>query len=168
MLSYCRATLFDRSLFGQALDFFQERNIGLHFFIYLEMSSSQNLMPESNSSFDHLLSSKTQYVDDDQLTSTPPALINASPVSMGLLSTRGPPAWHPATQDIKYIMLENWWHSPYWFICRQIGRGELNFFYRAVCAKAAVYCTDQVLMGKIAFKGVFTRVHPYRAKTLQT
>jgi len=69
VLSYCRATLFDRSLFGQALDFFQERNI---------------------------------------------ALINASPVSMGLLSTRGPPAWHPATQDIK-----------------------------AVCAKAAVYCTDQ-------------------------
>ena len=44
----------------------------------------------------------------------------------------------------------------------------VEFFYRAVCAKAAVYCTDQVLMGKIAFKGVFTRVHPYRAKTLQT
>ena len=44
----------------------------------------------------------------------------------------------------------------------------IEFFYRAVCAKAAVYCKDQVLMGKIAFKGVFTRVHPYRAKTLQT
>ena len=68
VLSYCRATLFDRSLFGQALDFFQERNIGLHFLIYLEMSSSQNLMPESNSTFDHL-SSKTQYVDDDQSSS---------------------------------------------------------------------------------------------------
>ena len=28
-------------------------------------------------------------------------VINASPVSMGLLSTRGPPVWHPATQNIK-------------------------------------------------------------------
>ena len=27
--------------------------------------------------------------------------MNASPISMGLLSERGPPAWHPATQDIK-------------------------------------------------------------------
>ena len=35
------------------------------------------------------------------MMTNPPALINASPVSMGLLSTRGPPAWHPATQDIK-------------------------------------------------------------------
>ena len=28
-------------------------------------------------------------------------VINASPVSMGLLSSRGPPAWHPATENIK-------------------------------------------------------------------
>ena len=28
-------------------------------------------------------------------------IINASPVSMGLLSNRGPPDWHPATQAIK-------------------------------------------------------------------
>jgi len=28
-------------------------------------------------------------------------VINASPVSMGLLSNRGPPAWHPATYHIK-------------------------------------------------------------------
>ena len=28
-------------------------------------------------------------------------IINASPVSMGLLSTRGPPSWHPATAAIK-------------------------------------------------------------------
>ena len=28
-------------------------------------------------------------------------LINASPISMGLLSDRGPPSWHPATNDIK-------------------------------------------------------------------
>lgn len=28
-------------------------------------------------------------------------VINASPVSMGLLSNRGPPSWHPATQDIR-------------------------------------------------------------------
>eukprot|EP00091_Calanus_sinicus_P001615 TRINITY_DN11630_c0_g1_i1.p1 TRINITY_DN11630_c0_g1~~TRINITY_DN11630_c0_g1_i1.p1 ORF type:complete len:141 (-),score=45.55 TRINITY_DN11630_c0_g1_i1:26-448(-) len=30
-------------------------------------------------------------------------IINASPVSMGLLSTRGPPVWHPATASIKAI-----------------------------------------------------------------
>ena len=40
--------------------------------------------------------------------STSPALINASPVSMGLLSKRGPPAWHPATQDIKWILVVDW------------------------------------------------------------
>lgn len=28
-------------------------------------------------------------------------VINASPISMGLLTTRGPPSWHPAHQDIK-------------------------------------------------------------------
>lgn len=28
-------------------------------------------------------------------------VVNASPISMGLLSDRGPPAWHPAHQDIK-------------------------------------------------------------------
>ncbi|KAK7109310.1 uncharacterized protein [Littorina saxatilis] len=30
-------------------------------------------------------------------------VVNASPISMGLLSDRGPPAWHPATQDIKDV-----------------------------------------------------------------
>lgn len=30
----------------------------------------------------------------------PPMLINASPFSMGLLSDRGPPAWHPADQKL--------------------------------------------------------------------
>lgn len=58
VLSYCRCTLFDRSLLGHSLDFFSSRGI---------------------------------------------ATINASPVSMGLLSARGPPAWHPATQDIKAV-----------------------------------------------------------------
>ena len=67
------------------------------------------------------------------MMTNPPALINASPVSMGLLSTRGPPAWHPATQDIKYIMLEYWWYSPYWFFCRQIGRGSWIFLQGCVC-----------------------------------
>ena len=31
----------------------------------------------------------------------PPKLINASPLSMGLLTDRDPPPWHPANQDIK-------------------------------------------------------------------
>jgi len=30
-------------------------------------------------------------------------IINASPVSMGLLSNRGPPSWHPATASIKAV-----------------------------------------------------------------
>jgi len=30
-------------------------------------------------------------------------IINASPVSMGLLSNRGPPVWHPATNTIKSV-----------------------------------------------------------------
>jgi L-galactose dehydrogenase len=41
-------------------------------------------------------------------------LVNASPLSMGLLSTRGAPDWHPAGPDIK-----------------------------AACLKAAQYCADQ-------------------------
>merc|ERR1719242_2726854 len=41
-------------------------------------------------------------------------VVNASPISMGLLSHRGPPAWHPATQDIK-----------------------------DVCAQAAAYCQEK-------------------------
>ena len=32
-------------------------------------------------------------------------VINASPVSMGLLTHRGPPAWHPATENIKCDLL---------------------------------------------------------------
>ncbi|GFO07762.1 L-galactose dehydrogenase-like protein [Plakobranchus ocellatus] len=30
-------------------------------------------------------------------------VVNASPISMGLLSARGPPAWHPATRHIKDV-----------------------------------------------------------------
>lgn len=41
-------------------------------------------------------------------------IINASPLSMGLLSQRGAPAWHPATDEIKQV-----------------------------CAKAAQYCTEK-------------------------
>ena len=28
-------------------------------------------------------------------------VVSASPMSMGLLSERGPPAWHPAPQDVR-------------------------------------------------------------------
>ncbi|WP_440118102.1 aldo/keto reductase [Paenibacillus sp. QZ-Y1] len=33
-------------------------------------------------------------------------LVNASPLSMGLLSTRGTPAWHPAEDRVKQVCLE--------------------------------------------------------------
>jgi len=33
-------------------------------------------------------------------------VINAAPVSMGLLSLAGPQAWHPATEDLKHVCKE--------------------------------------------------------------
>lgn len=33
-------------------------------------------------------------------------LVNASPLSMGLLSTRGAPAWHPADDRVKQLCLK--------------------------------------------------------------
>ncbi len=42
------------------------------------------------------------------------SVINASPLSMGLLSQRGVPAWHPASDEIKHV-----------------------------CARAAQYCTEK-------------------------
>ena len=30
-------------------------------------------------------------------------VINGSILSMGLLTERGPPSWHPATNDIKHV-----------------------------------------------------------------
>ena len=35
------------------------------------------------------------------LKRTDVGIINGSPISMGLLTNRGPPAWHPATQEIR-------------------------------------------------------------------
>lgn len=39
------------------------------------------------------------YVDEFKRTDV--GIINGSPISMGLLTNRGPPAWHPATQEIR-------------------------------------------------------------------
>ena len=33
-------------------------------------------------------------------------LVNASPNAMGLLTNRGPPKWHPATDEIKKVCVE--------------------------------------------------------------
>ena len=43
-----------------------------------------------------LLTDLAPFLDDHGL-----ALINASALSMGLLTPRGPPSWHPATEGIK-------------------------------------------------------------------
>ena len=60
-------------------------------------------------------------LNDDSLATVVPRLlsqgigvINASPLSMGLLSDRGAPAWHPATDEI-----------------------------RSACARAAAYCRER-------------------------
>ena len=41
----------------------------------------------------------------DYLASKNMGLINASPISMGLLSHRGPPVWHPAQAAVKEACL---------------------------------------------------------------
>ncbi len=69
---------------------------------------------------DTILSYCHYSLNDDSLTTIVPSLrssgvgiINASPLSMGLLSNRGAPSWHPAPDDIK-----------------------------AACARAAAYCRE--------------------------
>lgn len=44
-------------------------------------------------------SSLLDYVDEFKRKNV--GIINASPISMGLLTNGGPPAWHPATEEIK-------------------------------------------------------------------
>ena len=64
-------------------------------------------------------------------------VINASPFSMGLLSQRGAPAWHPATQDLQQA-----------------------------CAKAAAYCESQGYpIDKLAIQ-FSTSLNPRIATTL--
>lgn len=36
----------------------------------------------------------------------PPTLINASPFSMGLLTDKGPPDWHPASDELKHTCIQ--------------------------------------------------------------
>jgi L-galactose dehydrogenase len=57
---------------------------------------------------DYSLSKELQWFKDRKL-----GIINASAISMGLLTHRGPPAWHPATVEVK-----------------------------RACADAAAYCQD--------------------------
>ena len=63
-------------------------------------------------------------------------VVNASPLSMGLLSTRGAPSWHPASDELK-----------------------------AACAKAAAFCREQgVDIAQLAIQ--FSVANPDLATTL--
>eukprot|EP00038_Savillea_parva_P009370 m.183110 g.183110 ORF g.183110 m.183110 type:complete len:375 (+) comp15720_c0_seq1:141-1265(+) len=50
---------------------------------------------------DYSLLKDLQWFKDRQL-----GIINASAISMGLLTHRGPPAWHPATAEVKQVCAE--------------------------------------------------------------
>jgi L-galactose dehydrogenase len=63
-------------------------------------------------------------------------IINASPLSMGLLSDRGAPQWHPASQEVK-----------------------------AACARAAAFCRERgAELSRLAIQ--FSVAHPDFATTL--
>ena len=92
---------------------------------------------------DTILSYCHYSLNDTTLDALAPALkakqvgiINASPLSMGLLSDRGAPKWHPASQEIK-----------------------------AACARAAAFCRERGAdISKLALQ--FSAAHPDLATTL--
>jgi L-galactose dehydrogenase len=80
---------------------------------------------------DTSLDTLTPYLKEKQV-----GVINASPLSMGLLSNRGAPHWHPASSEIK-----------------------------AACARAAAFCREQGQdISKLALQ--FSVSHPDLATTL--
>ncbi len=81
--------------------------------------------------FDTSLTELIPYLEERDI-----GIINASPLSMGLLTNQGPPAWHPASDEIK-----------------------------ATCAKAAAHCRDKGAdIAKLAVQ--FGLSHPDIATTL--
>jgi L-galactose dehydrogenase len=81
--------------------------------------------------FDTSLTDLVPYLQEKQV-----GIINASPLSMGLLTNQGPPAWHPASGQVK-----------------------------ETCAKAAAHCRDRGAdIAKLAVQ--FTLTNPDIATTL--
>ena len=77
---------------------------------------------------DQALLDVLQFFEDRKI-----GVINASPVSMGLLSKRGPPAWHPATENIKWDPSLPSLHHCHANIVT----------LRNICRQAALYCQEQ-------------------------
>ncbi|MBO9596337.1 MAG: aldo/keto reductase, partial [Cohnella sp.] len=76
----------------------------------LPLALFEQLLPQAE--VDAIISYCHYSLNDDSLLSLLPlleergvGLVNASPLSMGLLSTRGTPEWHPASSEIKEICL---------------------------------------------------------------
>lgn len=74
----------------------------------LPLSLFEQLLPQAD--VDAIISYCHYSLNDDSLLSLLPllesrgiGLVNASPLSMGLLSTRGTPEWHPASAEIKEV-----------------------------------------------------------------
>lgn len=71
----------------------------------------EKMLPQLNA--DAIISYCHYALNDTSLLSLLPllkekgvGLVNASPLSMGLLSTRGTPAWHPASDQVKELCLQ--------------------------------------------------------------
>ena len=71
----------------------------------------EKMLPQLNA--DAIISYCHYALNDTSLLSLLPllkekgvGLVNASPLSMGLLSTRGTPAWHPASNQVKELCLQ--------------------------------------------------------------
>ncbi|XP_059146691.1 uncharacterized protein LOC131934638 isoform X2 [Physella acuta] len=95
------------------------------------LNNFKSVLERSTIKIDLVLTYCRSTMNDNSLKSWLPyfkskgvGVVNASPTSMGLLSERGPPAWHPAPENIKLA-----------------------------CARAATYCQDQgVDITKLAIK----------------
>ncbi|WP_337035253.1 aldo/keto reductase [Paenibacillus illinoisensis] len=77
----------------------------------LPLSLFEKVLPQIDA--DAIISYCHYVLNDTSLLSLLPllekegvGLVNASPLSMGLLSTRGTPAWHPADERVKQVCLE--------------------------------------------------------------
>ncbi|ODM98297.1 L-galactose dehydrogenase [Orchesella cincta] len=77
------------------------------------LESMKNLIEKSSVKIDNILSYSRYNFNDLSLESYVPffeskgvGVINASPVAMGLYTTRGPPAWHAASEKVKKLAIQ--------------------------------------------------------------
>lgn len=79
----------------------------------LPLQLFETMLPQADSDVDAIISYCHYSLNDTSLTGLLPlieaqgiGLVNASPLSMGLLGTRGAPEWHPAGAELKAVCRE--------------------------------------------------------------